>query len=122
LAGIAADGSVCDLQPSTLGTPQALQAVEPAAVTEVAIESIYLLSPLEIDPSLQRRLSAGEVFQFCFNYSAVYRSGCAFLLANAEGIFALTGTPLTPVWSEPGLVAVADSADDSGDDLDFDMF
>jgi hypothetical protein len=39
-----------------------------------------------------------------------------------EGIFCLIGSPLTAKWSEPGKLAEVVDADDSADDLDFEMF
>ena len=70
------------------------------------IDAVYMLDAATVDGALATRLEAGEVFRFGFNYGADYHEETAFLLRNAEGCFCLVGVPMTPVWCEPGKVAV----------------
>jgi len=116
------DGQALELVPSTLGAPQPLELVEPDVLLEHVVESVYTLEATNLAASLQERLAAGDVFRFGFNYSADYKQSVAFLLKNTEGIFCLIGSPLTAKWSEPGKLAEVVDADDSADDLDFEMF
>lgn len=122
LVGLGPDGETLELKPSTLGVAQPLQRVEPEELLRHLVQVVYPLKPLELDPALESRLTAGELFRFDFNYGADYHLETAFLLASTEGMFCLVGTGITPAWSEPGLLAVAEATEDAGDDLDFDMF
>lgn len=122
LQGLDADGQPLELKPSTLGQAQELTPVAPAEVLRHVTDAVYPLQPIALDAALAARLDAGEIFRFGFNYGADYHLETAFLLSNMEGPFCLVGVPVLPVWSEPGLVAVAEAPEEVGDDLDFDMF
>lgn len=122
LVGLDADGQPLPIMPSTLGVAQALTPVDPSEVLGHAIDVVYMLDASAVDGTLASRLEAGEIFRFGFNYGADYHEETAFLLKSADGCFCLVGVPLTYSWCEPGKVAVVEAADDSSDDLDFEMF
>ena len=122
LVGIGSDGQALEPMPSTLGAVQPLELVEPDVLLEHVVESVYTLEATDLAAALQERLAAGDVFRFGFSYSADYKQSAAFLLKNTEGIFCLIGAPLTATWSDPGKLAEVVDAEDSSDDLDFEMF
>jgi hypothetical protein len=122
LIGIGSDGQALEPMPSTLGAVQPLQLIEPDVLLEHVVETVYALEATALDASLQERLAEGDVFRFEFNYSADYKQSTAFLLKNTEGIFCLIGSYLTATWSEPGKLAEVVDAEDSSEDLDFEMF
>lgn len=122
LVGIGEDGQALELKPSTLGAAQPLESVAPSTVLDHAVDAVYALDPMTLDAALKQRLEAGEVFSFKFKYGADFRLDTAFLLHNSEGIFCLVGTPISPVWAEPGKVSVLEDEEESADELNFDMF
>ncbi len=125
LAGIDADGNLVERVPTTLGAVQQLSGpVAPDEVMDLALLSVYILDPTELDAGLEQELKDGSIFRFPFNYSPGYHMGSGFLLANEEGIFALIGSMYEPVWCEPDSTAEDfEEADvDDDDDLDFEMF
>ncbi|MFZ2267660.1 MAG: hypothetical protein WAV95_08790 [Azonexus sp.] len=122
LVGIGEDGQALELKPSTLGAAQPLESVAPSSVLDHAVDAVYALDPMTLDAALKQRLEAGEVFSFKFKYGADFRLDTAFLLHNSEGIFCLVGTPISPVWAEPGKVSVLEDEEESADELNFDMF
>ena len=123
LVGLDAAGTPVDLAPSTLGVEQALEGpVSPDEVLDLSTRSVYVLTPEELDPALQERLLAGEVFRFPFNYRSDYNTETAYLVGNKSGFFALVGNPAPGEWCELQSVA-AETYDDAADDeLDFEMF
>lgn len=122
LVGIGEDGQAMELKPSTLGAPQALEAVSPDTLLDYAVDAVYALDLMTLDADLQGRLAAGEVFCFKFKYGADFRLDTAFLLQNSEGIFCLVGTPISPNWAEPGKISAVEDEEESADELNFDMF
>ena len=124
LVGIdAQEGLVVDNKPSTLGLPQALRGpVEPSALLDLELISVYLLAPEQTEGALLERLKAGDIYACDFNYAASLEVEQAFLLANDQGIFALVGKPLTVGWVEEG-ASFAPPLDETeaSDDLDFEM-
>ena len=124
LVGLDAAGNPVPLQPSTLGEPQTLQGpVAPTELLDLAVRSVYVLSPEGLDPKLEAELKAGKIYKFTFNYRADYKPELAFLVGNASGYFALVGEPSESDWLELQTV-VAEAADEADDDeeLDFEMF
>ncbi len=123
LVGIDAQGGVVTSQPSTLGVPQALEGpVDPAAVLDLELLSVYLLEPEPAPSALVDRLKAGDIYACDFNYAASLEVERAFLLANDQGIFALVGKPAQAGWVEEGArFAPPVEAADAADDLDFEM-
>lgn len=122
LVGIGLDGQALEIAPSTLGTAQPLELVAPDVLLQYVAESVYTLGALVLDAALQERLTKGDIFRFSFNYSADYKQETAFLLQNAEGVFCLIATPISTTWSEPGKLSELADAEESSDDLDFEMF
>jgi hypothetical protein len=123
LVGIDADGLAVENKPSTLGLPQLLKGpVEPSALLDLELMSVYLLTPEQTDGSLLDRLKAGDVYVCEFNYAASLEVEQAYILANEHGIFALVGKPLTVGWIEEG-TTFAPPIDEieASDDLDFEM-
>jgi hypothetical protein len=124
LVGLSPAGEPVPQVPATLGVEQELTGpVPPEQLLDLAVRSIYCLTPETVDPALLARLHAGEVFRCPFNYRADYQAETAFLVANKAGLFALVGDPTESPWSELALVAQEtfdDAADD--DELDFEMF
>jgi len=117
------DDKVLETKPSTLGTPQELtDPVEAAEVLDLQLQSIFFLAPETVPTKLSEDLKAGKIFRFPFNYSAGLETETAYLLANDEGIFALTGKPQNTVWVDESTSFVPEAADaeEESDDLDFD--
>ncbi len=125
LVGLNDAGEPVEKVPSTLGAEQALEGpIDPSEALDVAVRSVYLLRPEELDDALKERLLAGELFRCPFNYRADFNAETAILVANDEGFFALVGDPLETAWCELA-VEVSESFDegaDDDDDLDFEMF
>ena len=121
MVGIDAEGNVVQSKPSTLGEPQALTGpVDPINVLSLAIQSVYYLDPVEVDAGLSKTLQAGDIYQSPFNFSAGLEVETAYILANAEGYFALVGKPTDARWIEQGAVFVTTDEEDLGEDeLDF---
>lgn len=123
LVGLDAQGVVVASQPSTLGVPQALQGpVDPAAVLDLELLSVYLLEPEPDASALVERLKAGDIYTCDFNYAASLEVERACLLANDQGVFALVGKPTQTAWVEEGQrFAPPVEATEAADDLDFEM-
>lgn len=124
LVGLDRDGAPLPQQPSTLGVAQALEGpVPPEAVLDLAVRTVYVLDPEQLDPALAEALRGGAAFRFAFNYRADYQAETAVLVANETGYFALVGRPIAPAWASLELVAAPsfDGTDDD-DELDFEMF
>ncbi|HRI10241.1 MAG TPA: hypothetical protein PKW35_20615 [Nannocystaceae bacterium] len=124
LVGLDTEGKPLAQQPATLGVVQPLTGpVPPEEALDLAVRSVYVLTPEGLDPKLAERLLAGEIFRFPFNYRADYHAETAFLVGNKAGFFALVGTPTEAPWSELEVVA-QESFEEGGDDddLDFEMF
>ncbi len=124
LLGIDADGQLVERKDSTLGVAQQLEGpVSPETLLDLALLSVYILEPRELDPELEQLLKKGEIFRFPFNYYADFHLETGFLLANKEGLFAVIGSPKTPAWCEPdAALEEFEEADMEDDDLDFEMF
>jgi hypothetical protein len=123
LVGLDPDGNPVELAPSTLGVEQPLEGpVSPNEVLDLCTRSVYVLSPDGLDPELEKRLLAGEVFRFPFNYRNDYNTETAYLVANGSGFFALVGNPAASEWCELQTVAQETFEDAADDELDFEMF
>ena len=122
LTGVGPDGASLPLAPGTLGTPQPVEEASPEALLDLHVSAVYRLAPVEGSGELLAKLQAGHVFRLAFNYRSDFRSETAFLVANAEGMFAVVGVPAPPTWLAPDAAPPVE-ADAAGapDDLDFDM-
>ncbi len=124
LVGLDNEGTPVERHPSTLGAAQALTEVEPEALLNAAITTVYMLDADEVDGALQARLEGGAIFRFAFNMRADYHVETAFLVANDEGTFALLGDRFETPWCslDQQLLPLDDEDEDSDDELDFEMF
>ena len=124
LVGLNEDGEPVEKVPSTLGVAQELEEVDPGALSQNLMVSVYHLSGVDVDAKLQKDLEAGSIFRFSFNYRGDYSAETGFLLSNSEGIFVLVTKAATPEWCTIKAVAVESFTDESeiDDDLDFEMF
>lgn len=123
LVGIAPDGKVVELKPSTLGIPQNLAGpVAFQQLLDLEVTAVYCLDLIESNDSFLASLKAGDIYTCSFNYGADYNLERAFLISNDEGFFAVVGNTFTPEWIGEGLTFAA-SLDDEvvEDDLDFEM-
>ncbi len=117
-----AAGHPLPLHPPTVGVEQPLEGpVDARLVLDHAIEAVMALTPQSLPEGLRAALEAGQVFRFTYCYRAEPAPPTAFLVGNAEGIFALVGQRTNTQWMSRDTTAadVASSADE--DDLDFDM-
>lgn len=123
LVGIAPDGQITDIKPSTLGIPQSLEGpVPPQRLLDLEVTAVYFLDALEADESLLASLKSGDVYSCPFNYGADYNLERSFLVANDEGLFAIVGNLCFPEWAEEGSSYVASGENEATeDDLDFEM-
>ena len=117
-----ADGRPLDLVPSTLGVEQSLVGpVDAREVLDVSLTAVYRVTPDELDEALARSLADGQFWRFAFNYRPDYRSETGYLVQNADGIFALVGTPAPARYLEPQAPPPPVDDDDDEGDLDFEM-
>ena len=117
-----ADGDKLAIQPSTLGEEQEAQIVDPQQILDHSINSVYALSPSEIDDSTSRKLKDGNILETVFNYYAGYRPSTLFIMESPEGIFGLVGEPTGfDYCSQDVTEAVMVEEPDEDDDADFDM-
>ncbi len=125
LVGLDADGKPVPMLASTLGESQKLTGpVDATEVLDLCVRSVYALGPDGLDPKLEAELKAGKVYKFSLCYRGGYQAETAFLVGNANGFFALVGTPAETEWLELATVATetSDAADGDDDELDFEMF
>jgi hypothetical protein len=125
LVGLDRQGQPLAQVPSTLGIAQPL--IGPLAAEEVldlAVRTVYLLEPDQIDDALAEQLRGGHAFRCAFNYRADYKAETAVLVGNETGFFALVGCVIEPTWSSLETVAREsfDDADSEDEELDFEMF
>jgi hypothetical protein len=117
-----ADGNPLDLVPSTLGVEQVLQGpIDPREILELSLTAVYRITPESLDDTLAKSLVDGQFWRFPFNYRPDYRSEVGYLVQNADGIFALVGTPAPACYLEPNVPPPPADDDDDGGDLDFEM-
>lgn len=118
-----ADGRALPKVPSTLGVAQPLEGpIDPREVLDLRVETIYALEPNALSDDLRKRLDAGEVFRFAFNFRDDYQAETAVLVGNDNGFFALIGTPVSYEWSSLQVLVDLPAIDeDTDDDLDFEF-
>lgn len=123
LVGVAPDGQVVELKPSTLGVPQALDGpVSFQQLLDLEVTAVYCLEALEANDALINSLKAGDIYSCSFNYGADYNLERAFVLSNDEGLFAIVGNSFAPEWIVEGMTFAANLYDEVvEDDLDFEM-
>lgn len=120
MVGIDADGNVVEVKPSTLGVEQDLSgSVSASEVLDIELESVFWLESIEVSESLITSLKEGAIYKCAFNYTAGLEVETAFVVSNAEGVFAIVGKPAEPRWVEEGTVFLAEVTEDEEDELDF---
>jgi hypothetical protein len=116
------DGRAVELVPSTLGVEQELEGpVDAREVLDLSLTAVYRITPEVLDESLAQSLAGGQFWRFPFNYRPDYRSETGYLVRNAEGIFALVGTPAPAQFLEPQAPPPPVDDDEDEGDLDFEM-
>lgn len=109
--------------PSVFEAPVKLEPAEPTDVLNTKIKSVYILSIPEKEDEVKKALGE-KIFQFEFNYRADYEGDAAFILANSEGIFLLTGEPYKFTFLEKDTAIVLTDEDEAEEteEIDFSMF
>ena len=122
IGAVDANGAPLALVPSTLGVEQALAGpVDAREVLDLSLTAVYRLTTTDVSPDLRAALDGGAVFRAPFNYRADYRAETAYLLSNADSVFALVGVPAAGRWLEPNAPPPEEEESDD-DELDFEMF
>ena len=124
LVALDAEGNEMPLHPRTLNVSQEATEVEPIALLDLRVASVYILESENLDEDLKAKLMAGKIFSFPFNYNADYQLEQGFLVANKHGVFALIGEMTQPEWigHEPVRAPVVEEEWEDDDELDFEMF
>lgn len=121
IAAVGPSGEPLTLHPSTIGVAQKLEGpVDAKDVLDLAIDSVFGLSTDSIPTSLLAALDAGKVFRFTYCYRPDPVPQVGFLIANAEGVFAVVGQPVPCPWATREQ-SVQDGEDADDDELDFEM-
>ena len=126
LVGLDEAGEPVESIKTTLGVEVEAKVAEPSELLDMALKSVYLAEPEEVDPELQAALDEGSILRFNFSYRGGYvNHDAAFLVKNDAGLFVLVGGMSEAPWCElevPAGPDLADEDDDDDDDLDFEMF
>ncbi len=123
LVAIDEAGELIEKVPSTLGVEAKAALATPEQLLDLRVISVYMLDPLEVANPIDELLAGGQILSFPFNYRDDFHAETGFLVRNDEGVFAIIGNPVEPVWHE--LAEVVDDTfeeEESDDDLDFEMF
>lgn len=122
LKGYSVDGKELEKVPSTLDVAQELQGpISASEILDTMIQTVYLLEAEQIDESLKRELSKGNIYSFNFNYREDYSLEVGFIFENSEGYFVLVGEPIEHNWLSLEVAPIFDFSDENEDDLDFEM-
>lgn len=90
---------------------------------DMDVKAVYQLKTPEPILSIIDVLQEKKVLYFPFNYRAGYDTDDAFLVSQGQNIFAIVGKLTSFQYSTLALPSfLEDDADESGDDLDFNMF
>ncbi len=103
------DGKDADLVPSSYEGEVNLTETSLDDLFNLEVTSVYQLDfeDIELKKAVSAFLANGKVARFLFNYRADYEGADAILIANANGIFALTGRIIDFPYLENKLVPVA---------------
>lgn len=88
-----ADGQPLVQHPSTLDVPQEARRVPADRVLDHLTHTVYELAPEALGAAARAALEEGAILEVPFAYRGGYEADRAFVLQNAEGIFALVGRP-----------------------------
>jgi len=118
------DGKEAILLPSTVGVEVELKEISASEALSITFSNTYALEAEEISPKIKEALEAGKIFSFDFNVKDDYNMETGVLVANDAGFFALIGDKVVHQFCKlENIATIADeSTDNSGDDLDFEMF
>ena len=118
------DGSVATLFPSVFDGETVLDDTKTIQdYLDMDVKAVYQLRFADSSDALLALLQEYKVLYFTFNYRASYDADDAFLVSQGDYIFAVIGTLTTFNYSTLELLTVLeDDNEDTGDDLDFNMF
>jgi len=118
------DGTTPKLHPSTIGENVSAEKISAAEALSMRFTTTYSLNVEQLPDGLKKELDAGAIFKFPFNPRADYQMETGILISNENGYFAVIGQPVQyELSSLTSVVSVSEeAADDSGGDLDFEMF
>lgn len=121
VSAIGPDGAPLPLHPSTIGVQQSLMGpVDPREVLDLTTDAVFALSAEVVPVKLKAALIGGDVFRFTYCYRPDPAPQVGYLMANAEGIFAIVGRQTACPWmTRDQAVPELDSSED--DELDFEM-
>jgi len=124
LKAVYMDGTDAEIIPSSFDIDVQLTETTVEDLLDLEITSIYQLE-FESDEqrkALQEELLSGKLYRFIFNFRAGYDGNDAILLANNEGIFALTGRLIEFDYLDNKILDfVIDEDEDDEDEMDFSM-
>ena len=125
LKAVYMDGTDADIVPSSFQEDVKLTEATMDDLFDLEVTSIYQLGfeDSEQEESLKEELKKGKLYRFIFNFRAGYEGADAILLANNEGIFALTGRLLEFAYLENKAadIIIDDDDDEEDDEMDFSM-
>lgn len=122
VAAVDPAGKPIPAHPSTIGVAQPLHGpVAPTEVLDLAVQAVLALEPQSLPAKLKEELEAGKAYRFTYCYRPDPTPSTAYLVANAEGIFALVGMPTQCQWMSREQPAQEPVGATDDDDLDFDM-
>ncbi len=124
LVALLPDGSKAELQKSIYEQPVELNGDYGIDdLLRLEVKSVYQLSITEGAQEIQSALKKDPVLYFKFNYRTDYEADDAFLIAQGEHIFILTGILQEFQYALPDKPAVVEAEEtDSSADIDFNMF
>lgn len=118
------DGTTPELHPSTIGENVSAEKISASEALSMRFTTTYSLDVEQLPDGLKKELDSGAIFKFPFNPRADYRMETGILISNENGYFAVIGQLVQyELSSLTSVVSVSEEvADDSSDDLDFEMF
>jgi hypothetical protein len=121
VVAISPEGAPLAVHPSTMGVQQSLVGpVDPREVLDLTTDAVFVLRAEAIPPKLKSALASGDVFRFTYCYRPDPSPQVGYLVANAEGIFAIVGRVYACPWMTRE--QAASELDSHGDEeLDFEM-
>jgi hypothetical protein len=118
------DGSLAEIHPSIFDLETVLDDSKTIHdYMDMDVKAVYQLKTSESLTGIFDVLKVKKVLYFTFNYRASYDTDDAFLISQGDHIFAVVGKLTTFQYSSLALpTMLEDDADDSAEDLDFNMF
>ncbi|MCU0430031.1 MAG: hypothetical protein MUF42_08675 [Cytophagaceae bacterium] len=91
LKAVDEEGKEMALHPSVFEQAVQLEASTIEEYLSMNVKTVYQLHVSETSEHLQQELKSGKLYRFKYNYRAGYESDDAFLVANDQAIFMVTG-------------------------------